>query len=524
MRDLARRERERVVRLSRAGGFGEYGLERLLALALMNEAGLSQDALTALGELDVAPGLAGQALLDALAQTPWWIAPPEDGPRRLARLEPDRPAAAFLDLALLSDPSPRLPDWLFAASSESGAQFGRILSRLCFDLAELSEDRGRARLLEAQALKMLEAEPGRAAAFAAVGHEEGTHFSAGFAVRVLEHLLSRDPDPERRAGLQHNLAVMLSALGRREDALAAAQEATDLYRRLSAERPDTFNLDLSMSLNNLASTLADLGRRKDALDAAEEAADLCRRLADQRSDVFTPDLAASLNNQAKMLAEFGHHEDALDTAKEAVGLYRRLDDERPDAFSPDLAMSLYNMAIMLSVLGRQEDALDAAAEAADLRRRLAAERPDAFTPEFARSLSSLAIMLTDLGRYDEALVAAEEGADLRRRLATEHPDIYTPDFAGSHKTLAIILSDLGRREEALAAAEEAVSLLSPYFLAHQMAFAGRMQAILRVYLQQCETLVREPDTRLLTPIVKGFKALETGEAERRLRCPFLWEK
>ncbi len=44
-----------------------------------------------------------------------------------------------------------------------------------------------------------------------------------------------------------------------------------------------------------------------------------------------------------------------------------------------------------------------------------------------------------------------------------------------------------------------------------MAFAGQMQVVARVYLQQCESLGREPDAALLAPIVEGFKALEAGE-------------
>ena len=54
-----------------------------------------------------------------------------------------------------------------------------------------------------------------------------------------------------RAGLLNNLGNRLSDLGRREDALAAAQEAVDLYRQLAADRPDAFLPDLAMSLNNL---------------------------------------------------------------------------------------------------------------------------------------------------------------------------------------------------------------------------------------------------------------------------------
>jgi hypothetical protein len=45
---------------------------------------------------------------------------------------------------------------------------------------------------------------------------------------------------------------MLSNLGRREAALAAAEEAVALYRRLATDRPDAFIPDLATSLNTLA--------------------------------------------------------------------------------------------------------------------------------------------------------------------------------------------------------------------------------------------------------------------------------
>ena len=104
MREIARRELQRVRRVSRSAGLGEYGLERLLGAALLNADGLDAARVEALGALDIAPGIAGQALLDALAPALVGAAPL--GGRRLIRLEPDRPAAAFLEAALLADPSP----------------------------------------------------------------------------------------------------------------------------------------------------------------------------------------------------------------------------------------------------------------------------------------------------------------------------------------------------------------------------------------------------------------------------------
>jgi len=47
-------------------------------------------------------------------------------------------------------------------------------------------------------------------------------------------------------------------LGRREEALAAAQEAADLYRGLARARPEAFTPNLAASLNNLANSLSGL--------------------------------------------------------------------------------------------------------------------------------------------------------------------------------------------------------------------------------------------------------------------------
>ena len=69
----------------------------------------------------------------------------------------------------------------------------------------------------------------------------------------------------------NNLAVCLSSVGRREEALKVAEEAVKIRRQLAAERPDAFLPDLARPLNNLANRLSDLGRREEALKVAEEA-------------------------------------------------------------------------------------------------------------------------------------------------------------------------------------------------------------------------------------------------------------
>ncbi|MFV2199234.1 hypothetical protein, partial [Nocardiopsis sp. LOL_012] len=70
---------------------------------------------------------------------------------------------------------------------------------------------------------------------------------------------------------------------RREEALAPAHEAADLYRTLAGQAP---------------------------------AADLYRTLAGQAPAAYLPDLAMALNNLANRLAEVGRREEALAPAHE----------------------------------------------------------------------------------------------------------------------------------------------------------------------------------------------------------------
>ena len=61
-----------------------------------------------------------------------------------------------------------------------------------------------------------------------------------------------------------------------------------IHRQLAAARPDVFLPDLAMSLKNQSGRLADLGRREEALAAIEQAADIYRQLAEAAPDAFLP--------------------------------------------------------------------------------------------------------------------------------------------------------------------------------------------------------------------------------------------
>jgi tetratricopeptide (TPR) repeat protein len=137
------------------------------------------------------------------------------------------------------------------------------------------------------------------------------------AAIVLGRLAEGTADDSERAGWLVELSIRLADLGRREEALAAIEQATGIYRQLAEDRPDAFLPDLAMSLNNRAGCLADVGRREEALAVIEQATGIYRQLAEDRPDAFLPDLATSLRVLAHVLHVLGRNPEAMEAQAEA---------------------------------------------------------------------------------------------------------------------------------------------------------------------------------------------------------------
>ncbi|MER7212573.1 tetratricopeptide repeat protein, partial [Streptosporangium sp. NPDC000239] len=104
---------------------------------------------------------------------------------------------------------------------------------------------------------------------------------AGWAVDLTTRLTTWHRDHQDLPNLalsSNSLSIRLGDLGRREEGLAAIEEATDIYRKLARTHPDAHLPDLAMSLNNLSIRLGDLGRREEGLTAIEEATAIRREL------------------------------------------------------------------------------------------------------------------------------------------------------------------------------------------------------------------------------------------------------
>ncbi|MFB6826243.1 AAA family ATPase, partial [Streptomyces virginiae] len=256
----------------------------------------------------------------------------------------------------------------------------------------------------------------------------------------------------------NEVAIVLSKLGRREEAVAPSQEAADLYRTLAQASPAAHLPDLAMSLNNLAIHQAETGSRNAALTTITEAIDLYRTLAQASPAAYLPNLAASLNNLAVRQAETGNRNGALTTITEATDLYRTLAQASPAAHLPNLASSLNNLAVHQGETGDRDGALTTITEATDLYRSLAQASPAAYLPDLAMSLNNLAIRQAETGDRDGALITITEAIGLYRSLAQASPAVYLPDLASSLNNLAIHQAETGDRDGALTTITEAVTI------------------------------------------------------------------
>jgi tetratricopeptide (TPR) repeat protein len=340
----------------------------------------------------------------------------------------------------------------------------------------------------------------------AVGRREDALAASQEAVNIRRRLAQTQPDvflPGLAMSL-NNLGEDLSNLGRREDALTASQEAVDIYRRLAQTRPDAFLAALATSLSNLGNRLSNLGRREEALAATQQAVDIRRRLAQTRPDAFLPDLAASLNNLGIRLSDLGRREEGLTATQEALDIRRRLAQTRPDTFLPDLASSLHNLGNRLSSLGRHEEALAAAQEAVNIRRRLAQMRSDAFLPDLAMSLNIFGICLSNLRRCQEALAATQEAVDIYQRLAQARPDSSLPDLATALGVMSGVLAELDRHAEAAQAATQAFEILTPFVERYPQYYERLARRIGADILRYNEAAGQTPDSALLARVARAL--------------------
>ncbi|MER6052512.1 tetratricopeptide repeat protein [Streptomyces sp. NPDC001793] len=281
------------------------------------------------------------------------------------------------------------------------------------------------------------------------------------AERLTAHRLDGTKDPAERARLYGTLGRRRTNAGEWGPALAAAEEAARINRRL-AEIDPRHRLRLATSLTALGNALDRHGRWSEALSQTQGATALLRELA-EHDPSHRPSLATSLTDLGRRLSERGRAREALDVAEEAAALRRELAAEDPVGQSARLARALSSLGALRLDQGRPDEAAAAVEEAVAVLREPARARPGEHLGDLARALSTLAPVSLAAGRREQAAEAAQEAVGLFRRLSEANPAVHRPHLVTSLVHLSATLprhAEHGDRLSgpALTAAEEAVAL------------------------------------------------------------------
>ncbi|HAI11105.1 MAG TPA: hypothetical protein DCM28_05330, partial [Phycisphaerales bacterium] len=100
--------------------------------------------------------------------------------------------------------------------------------------------------------------------------------------------------------------------------LENAQQAVEIRRKLADANPDAFLPDLAMSLNNLAIQLSELGRRQEALENVQKAVEIRRKLAEANPDAFLPNLAMSYGTLGSVFTASDEHDKAAQAYAQGI--------------------------------------------------------------------------------------------------------------------------------------------------------------------------------------------------------------
>lgn len=134
--------------------------------------------------------------------------------------------------------------------------------------------------------------------------------------------------------------------------LTALEAEVAEFRRLAEANPRTLYPGLAFTLSDLSSLYHDLDRRDDSLAAASEAADVFS-LASRHDPEFRAPLAMALNNLCARQQDCGDPAAALATARRAADAAADLPADEPTA-PTIMAAARFNMATQLFLLGEDD--------------------------------------------------------------------------------------------------------------------------------------------------------------------------
>lgn len=258
-----------------------------------------------------------------------------------------------------------------------------------------------------------------------------------------------DPDTRARALLKRSEALYDEA--RYPEALAASEEAVELFRRLLWRHGESYHHDLAEALGGLACDLDAAGRATDAAVAREEVVEIRRALV-EFDPVHRGDLAEALEDFASGMG-WAQRDTCVAAMTEAVALYRALAAEHFASWAGALARASKRLVHLQQIwsMGEPTAVRAAAEDAVDLMSRLADDAPEVWTEALIDTLGLLSQQMPLARR----LAWTAEAVERAREMA---PDARAAALADALEFRALALAAAGDDAGVIATHDEVVAL------------------------------------------------------------------
>ena len=255
------------------------------------------------------------------------------------------------------------------------------------------------------------------------------------------------------AGVLRTHALVLGVLGRTAESVTVYEECLALLRSMSVRELVRVRLNHQRVYAELVRGLRVLGRYGEALAVGPDARETLRGTIMWIAPEIVLALRVELlTDLAACECAVGRPAEGRGTAEEAVAEARRLARRNPAVGEPQLAAALDGLVTVLDELGSDEDELTALRELADVYTRLGDD------PRLADTLDDLAHCLGRTGDHRAALTEGERALTVARRAADHGTGHNEQQLAWILANLSLRQQDAEATESAVTSAREAVTL------------------------------------------------------------------
>jgi tetratricopeptide (TPR) repeat protein len=307
----------------------------------------------------------------------------------------------------------------------------------------------------------------------------------------------------------NDLSEIIAQQGNPIKALQAASEAEKLLEPLFKSNADLHRHAYANNCLLRGTELAALGRDEEALAAAMQALALFETEVSKGEPDSSASLAAAHHSVAARLEKLGRLEQGLGHARESCSIYRDLFDERPDAFRERYARSLNLFGTFLLGAGDMAGAQLNLNEAEFHFRQLSASHPDVFGWLLPSLLVHKAQLLRELKQWQPAFDCLDEAASTYRVLASTEPDRFRRRLGETYAVQSTVYQESGNLREALTANEKAIILQAEFFLNAPLMALSAMRVLLVSYRKTANSLGALPIPRLIERLEDAVDALGT---------------